>query len=492
MKFWQVVSSAWLALSLHAADPTKATENKASTTLLAVEGTVEVLLPGTAAWKSAGPNQVLHQGERLRTGRNSRATLHLSDSSVLRVGELTTVVIEKPGTQNAKSLLDIKSGSVYFFSREKPEDIQFRTPVVAGAIRGTEFTVDADETGKTEIALLDGEIEVKNEFGQLTLRSGEQANAESGKAPAKTALISAANAIQWTLYYPAVLHLDELDLPASEQGLLAASLDAYRNGDLLQALKSVPENPGRLSDLSESANLFLAELHLSVGRVEEAEALLATLPLSPLGRALREMIAAVKFEKRDGPQAVSLASQMLARSYYEQSRSRLREALAAAASATRKAPAFGLAWVRMAELEFSFGRTAAALAALDRAQQLSPRNPQAFALRGFILLAENKHAEARSLFDQAISIDGALGNAWLGRGISRMRLGQRAEGRRDLQVASTLESQRSLFRSYLAKAWIEEANDELAVKELRLAKKLDPNDPTPWLYSALFNQQRNR
>src|SRR5437773_11730415 len=131
-----------LALTLRADEVRKTPESAASSLLIEIEGTVELLDAKTGAWKAAGSNQTLSQGQRLRTGRNSRAALRLSESSVLRIGELTTVVIEKPAAQKAKSLLDIKSGSVYFFSREKPEDIQLRTPVVAGAIRGTEFTVE--------------------------------------------------------------------------------------------------------------------------------------------------------------------------------------------------------------------------------------------------------------------------------------------------------------------------------------------------------------
>src|SRR5262249_23638790 len=34
--------------------------------------------------------------------------------------------------------------------------------------------------------------------------------------------------------------------------------------------------------------------------------------------------------------------------------------------------------------------------------------------------------------------------------------------------------------------------DLRATKELRLAKELDPDDPTGWLYSALLKQQQNR
>src|SRR4030095_13379202 len=102
-----------LVASLHAFASESPSESSVSSSLLAVEGTVEFLAPGISTWKSVGPNQVLRQGERLRTARNSRATLRLSDRSLLRIGELTTVVIEKPGTQKEKSLMHIKSGSAH-------------------------------------------------------------------------------------------------------------------------------------------------------------------------------------------------------------------------------------------------------------------------------------------------------------------------------------------------------------------------------------------
>src|SRR2546421_6259461 len=71
-------------------------------------------------------------------------------------------------------------------------------------------------------------------------------------------------------------------------------------------------------------------------------------------------------------------------------------------------------------------------------------------------------------------------------------MGQREAGRTDLQVAATLEPQRSLLRSYLAKAFTELYQEGLAQKELRRARELDPNDPTVSLYSALLLQQENR
>ena len=59
--------------------------------LLAAEGKVEVARAGQAAWRAGATNQVLQNGDRIRTGVRSRATIRLSDLSVLVVKELTTL-----------------------------------------------------------------------------------------------------------------------------------------------------------------------------------------------------------------------------------------------------------------------------------------------------------------------------------------------------------------------------------------------------------------
>ena len=75
-------------------------------------------------------------------------------------------------------------------------------------------------------------------------------------------------------------------------------------------------------------------------------------------------------------------------------------------------------------------------------------------------------------------MDPALGNAWLGRGLCRIRLGDAAGGREDLLMAAALEPQRAGLRSYLSKAYANAGDNARAKKELQLAKHLDPNDPT--------------
>ena len=464
--------------------------------LLTIEGTVETASAGSMNWAAASTNQILHFGDQLRTGPHSRATVRLSNLTVLRVNELTTLQIQPPSATGKQPALNLKKGASYFFSRERPTEMEFHTPLVAGAIRGTEFNLAVADDGKTVVTLVDGEVALNNQSGGVNLVSGEQGIVEPGQAPRKTAVINAISIIQWALYYPAVLDTDELKFSDAERQVLAASLASYRAGDLLAALANYPANraPG-----SDSEKIYFAELLLSVGQVDQAEAQLQSIPspmadasLYPCVLSLRELVQAVKHENWVREKQPVLASQLLADSYWLQSQSQLEAALSAARAATQKSPNFGFAWERLAELEFSFGHTDAALAALEKSLQLSPRNAEALALKGFLLAAQNRTAAAREYFDDAIAADGALGNAWLGRGLVRIHQNDTDGGLKDLQVAAVLEPNRSLLRSYLGKAFANEYDGARADKELALARKLDPNDPTSWLYFALLDEQENR
>jgi Flp pilus assembly protein TadD len=330
------------------------------------------------------------------------------------------------------------------------------------------------------------------------LASDEQALVTKGQAPQKSPLIEAVNVIQWTLYYPAILDVDELDLSGGAQEALAASLAAYRTGDLVLALAQYPENRSAAGD---AESVYLAALYLSVGRVAAAQELLGHAApgsrAAALGGALQEMIATVKGQpwNRSGPR--TLGTEWMAGSYAAQARHDLSEALSMARNAAAASPKSGFAQERVAELEFSFGHAAAALAALKRSLELSPRNAEALALKGFALSAQNKLKEAMVYFEEAIKADGTLANGWLGRGLIRIKRNQVEAGRQDLETAAALEPNRAFLRSYLGKAWSMDRyfqytwNSHLAEKEFGRAMRLDPNDPTAWLYSALFEDQRN-
>jgi outer membrane receptor protein involved in Fe transport len=73
-----------------------------------------------------------------------------------------------------------------------------------------------------------------------------------------------------------------------------------------------------------------------------------------------------------------------------------------------------------------------------------------------------------------------------------MRHGKFQEGFADLQTAASLDPNRAIMRSYLAKALDTLGGERTAVEqELARAMNLDPNDPTAWLYAALIHYREN-
>jgi tetratricopeptide (TPR) repeat protein len=458
--------------------------------VLSTEGSVG-FSHATAAWTPATIGQTLAVQDRVRTLTNSRAMLQLEELGRLRLNELTTLEVLPPREKSSKATLDLKAGAMYFFTRERPREFQVQVPFALAASRGTELAVAVEANGRASFAVFDGEVAVTNGLGSVLLKTGDIGTVDPGKAPVKTAVIQGTNLVQWWLYYPGVLDPEELMLTPAQRTLLANSINAYQAGDVLGAVQDYPA--GRTPQ-NPSERIYLASLLLGVGQVDGAETQLAAVDgSSSLAAALREVIAVTTLRAAVlTNHAPASTTEWLARSYALQGRHDLPGALAAARSAAARNPDSGFAWERVAELEFGFGHRRQALSALTKALRESPRNAQAWALKGFLDAADNRFTEATEAFNSAIALDGALGNAWLGRGLVRIHRGDAQGGRADLQTAAAMEPDRSLLRSYLGKAFDNAGDVANAERELALAMRLDPGDPTPWLYAALLLREQLR
>jgi Tfp pilus assembly protein PilF len=467
-----------------------------------VQNDVEVLRSGSTIWDKASSDpkhHLLTPGDQIRTGENSRAGLYSPEHQATIILDANSLFVV-PKEQRARSYFELLFGRLFNFHRGTDDEERFTTPTVSAIVRGTDFSLKVEPGGKTTVSMIDGHVHLENSVGQIDLSSGEEAVVQTGMPPRRAAGITTVDIVQWCYYYPAVLDLEDLPLTAEEQQSLEPSLDAYRAGDLLAALASYPKL-GR--PVSDAHRIYHAALLLSVGQVEQTETELATLPapnqtnrLARLATSLRTLIAAVKRQPEPGPLQPQLPTELLAASYCEQSQAKgdasLNAALEMARRAAAQSPQFSFAWERIAELEFSLGQTRGAVMALDKSLEVSPRNAQALALKGYLLAAQNNITDATTWFDRAITTDGALGNAWLGRGLCSIRRGNLAQGLRDLLVAAATEPQRSLLRSYLAKGFSDAGKNAMADREIALAIGLDTNDPTAWLYSALIKQQENQ
>ncbi len=463
--------------------------NESPITLISSEGVVEFSKKGSP-WVTAINDQQFHYGDKIRTGEYSRAAIQMPTGVVLRLNEFSSILLRAPTKKISKSAVNLKKGALYFFSRENPETIEVTTAVTTAAIKGTEFELHIENDGSNVLTLIDGNVDLTTDKGNLSLSGGEIATIQTGHKPEKSAIINVVNTIQWSLYYPAIIDLNEINFTPSERNKLAKSLSHYQSGNLLNALKSFPATK---KFNSKNERIYLAGLLLATGQVKSSEKLLSNNQISKkLKDAVVELIATVKGDHQNLSNEPVSSSQWLARSYSLQVSGNLADALDAAKKATELSPNFGYAWARLAELEFSFGNRDNTLYAIEKCLAVSPQNAQALTIIGFLQAGENKLEKAKNSFEQAIKLDSALANAWLGSGLIDIRKGSSITGIQKLKIAAALEPNRSILRSYLAKALFNNNEFAKAENELQLAKNLDPNDPTPLLYSALHNQQINR
>ena len=233
--------------------------------ILTAENEVEAARP-SGPWAPATVGQPLATRDRLRTGEDSRAAVRLADATVLRVDELTETEILPAQQASDKPTLNVKQGGAYFFSREKSREVNVQTPSANGAIRGTEFVVRWRRTAPPASRCWTAKSMSRTAPAASPSAVAKQAEVAPGQRPRKTAMIEATNIIQWCLYYPGVLNLNDLGLsPGAEQGS-HASLLAYSEGDLLTALKNYRGGSG-----SRGEAVYRAGLYLVVGRVDKAE-----------------------------------------------------------------------------------------------------------------------------------------------------------------------------------------------------------------------------
>ncbi len=470
-----------------------------------VEGRVEVRQASGATWTALNPNDTICAGNVIRVLGSSRAVVVLTDEeeTVLRLDQHTTLTFPEV-EQKAESLLDVLKGVVHFMSRV-PRALKVKTPYVNAGVEGTEFLVHVDEE-RALIVVFEGRVAASNDAGSLILTSGEAATAVRGQAPAIETLIEPRDAVQWALYYPPIIQFESAAFEGfpveAWQSRVAQSVDLYNQGRLAEAVELLDPLPNDITD--SRFFTYRASLRLSVGRVIDARNDIdRTLALSAENSetlALKAVIAVVQNmpdealrvaqqAEENNPDA---ASAKMALSYALQARFDLQGALRTIEAAVNVEPNNALAWARLAELYLMFRRLAEASSAARRAVELNPNVARTHSVLGFANLIHIDTTGAKQAFKESIALDQAAPLPRLGLGLARIREGDLEEGRREIEIAAMLDPNRALIRSYLGKAYFEEKRDALAAVQYDMAKELDPNDPTAWLYDAIRKQSVNR
>jgi hypothetical protein len=118
--------------------------------VIKVKGVVESQFQGDPKWERIWQNRLLHDGDKTRTGSDSRAIIRLVDNSYFTLGENTEVEVSKFQLTSTERELKMKitagkmRSSIGKFTG-KNSKVEVQTPNAVMAARGTEFFVEYDD-----------------------------------------------------------------------------------------------------------------------------------------------------------------------------------------------------------------------------------------------------------------------------------------------------------------------------------------------------------
>ena len=443
-------------------------------------------------WQPVSLRQPLCTGDFIKVGAFSRAAIALGNGSVLRLDQQTVVQL-LGSSAGQRTTLTLAQGAAYVLSR-KPRLLDVNTAYANASIEGTEFLLRV-LTDRTLLDVFEGRVVAENDRGRIVVVDGQSAEAVAGKAPGVLISVRPRNAVHWALFYPPILLAAGRGSPAAE----ALGLAAHGLVKAFELFESISED-----ERDTEFRIFYATVLLSVGRRDEARAVidlaLSDDPTSGLAFALQAVIALVENNTSqamaNAVRAVELAPRAaaakIALSYVQQAEFQLEAARATLAQAVKDEPENALAWASLAEAWLALGDVKRALVAAKHGRQLQPDLERVQTVLGFTALAAFKTSSAKHAFERAITLNSSSPLAWLGLGLAEIRAGGLVPGRADLEYSVSLDPTNALLRSYLGKAYFEEARDTLAADQFSVAEQIDPRDPTPYFYSAILKQSENR
>ena len=489
-----------LGLALIPAIETEAQESVANCSpavarVVAIQGSVELQRAAGGRWlRLTRLDTALCAGDRLRTGTLSRAGLFVQPETMVRVNQNSVITIIQSADEISVEFFDadpaahadnaMSCGAGYFITRF-PKKFNVRTPHMNAAVEGTEFAVESS-CDATTLTVLEGKVasETVSTGERRLVEAGQRiANGAAGPGPI-VAVVKPEDAVQWVIRYPPIS-----DRPESAAIPSAESCAALVASDQAKCLAN------------------RAEGVLGSGSVDEAlgaiDAAIEADDSSSDAHALRAVIQIARNDKAGALESADRATSVgaenyrawLARSYVQQANFELEAALDSAKRAQSLKPESSLAHARVAELLLSLGDTRAAKAAADAAVASNSNESDAHAVLGFVHLALIDIRAAQAEFQSAIERDSFSALPRLGLGLAMIRDGNLVRGREQIEIAVALDPTNSLYRSYIGKAYYEENSSErnvLARTQLRVAKELDDQDPTPYFYEAILDESTNQ
>ncbi|MBI1907410.1 MAG: TonB-dependent receptor [Rhodocyclales bacterium] len=446
-------------------------------------------------WHGAAVRDRLDRGSYVRTGDFSQMALLLGDQTQLRLNRNSMVQLREVGAQGTPTTLELSVGRVWAQAKRRAPmatdptpAVTIHTPNAVAAIRGTDWDLAVEPDGSATLTVLSGVVEFSNPLGSVQVGANEQASVVPGQAPVKRLLTNARERVQWvTAYRPEPRRWAGADAPRVHAEIDA--LEAGRTGAALALLAARRDAP---------AAVLHADLLLSLGRVDEAIALLTPYANQPRHAALlaRALLIADRADEAartlaqataQHPDAIELqlAAGDLARFNGDAPTAR-----AAFGEAVDQGPDNAHAWFGLGRVDAEREDIRPARSALQRSIELDPRESLFPAELATLETMANELHGATARFQATLEAQPDDYVALTGLGILQLKKGEPDAALESFLKAGVIEPRYARAALWQGVAYYQLGRTERAEEMLRRAAELDPRDPLPHMMLSLIASDR--
>ena len=456
----------------------------------------------SADWKPAVIKQQIQGGSLVRTQANSQMALLMADRTQIRLNQNSQLQIKSAveSTQWAGNAVRLNSGRAW--SQARPQTAQtaqkdaaklttltMETPSATMSIRGTDWEVEVDPDGHTQLVVLSGQVTMGNELGSIEVGYGEAAVAEKGKAPVKLILLNPASRVQWVSSWKP----QPSRWVGKEEQRYASAISSVEAGDYAAALQALKPMAGQ----DAVAAVLAADLLIFQGENETAVALLQAhasgSKANPLAAALlaRAWARTDHFPEADNlldailPNNQTHVELLLARGELAILQGKAEQAKRAYNEVLKLMPNHAEAWYGLGLIEAERENVRDAKTLLGSALASNPQLAKASAeLAAVETFAGNLDA-AEKLLGDLLAREPDNYVALTARGISRLKAKRTGDALEDFMRAGLIEPRYARAWLYSGVAFYQLGETDRALQAFRRAATLDAHDPIPHLLQSV-------
>lgn len=163
-----------------------AAKKETAAVLSRIRGTAHIKRAASKKWFTAKAGAFLYANDTIRTRPRSRAIVSFSNGVETKLYSNTVFRIEdKKASKKAEgNKIKLMLGRLWTKVLRKKTKFEIKTPIATIAVRGTEYETGVEKSGKTNVKVFSGTVEVSNKYGSKKVNKNSKTTVDPGSPPA--------------------------------------------------------------------------------------------------------------------------------------------------------------------------------------------------------------------------------------------------------------------------------------------------------------------